>query len=64
MITVAREAIAISDPKHNRIQLTLHDYCSHEMGKDRVANDYVRRPSARRCWMPRRRRTKRRQPPR
>ncbi len=39
MITVARGAIAISDPKHNRIQLTLYDYCSHEMGKDRVAND-------------------------
>ena len=39
MITVARGAIAISDPKNNRIQLTLYDYCSHEMGKDRVAND-------------------------
>jgi len=39
MITVAREAIAVSDPKNNRIQLTLYDYCSHEMGKDRVAND-------------------------
>ena len=39
MITVARGAIALSDPKNNRIQLTLYDYCSHEMGKDRVAND-------------------------
>jgi LPS export ABC transporter permease LptG len=39
MITVARGAIAMSDPKNNRIQLTLYDYCSHEMGKDRVAND-------------------------
>jgi len=39
MITVARESIAMSDPKNNRIQLTLYNYCSHEMGKDRVAND-------------------------
>jgi hypothetical protein len=39
MITVARGAIAVPDPKNNRIQLTLYDYCSHEMGKDRVAND-------------------------
>jgi len=39
MITVARESIALSDPKNNRIQLTLYDYCAHEMGKDRVAND-------------------------
>jgi LPS export ABC transporter permease LptG/LPS export ABC transporter permease LptF len=39
LITVAREAIAVSDPKNNRIQLTLHDYSTHEMGKDRVAND-------------------------
>ena len=39
LITVAREAIAVSDPKNNRIQLTLHDFSTHEMGKDRVAND-------------------------
>ena len=39
LITVAREAIAISDPRHNRIELTLHDYSTHEMGKDMVAND-------------------------
>jgi LPS export ABC transporter permease LptG/LPS export ABC transporter permease LptF len=39
LITVAREAIAVSDPRHNRIQLTLHDYSTHEMGKDMVAND-------------------------
>ncbi|MGB9456085.1 MAG: LptF/LptG family permease [Bryobacteraceae bacterium] len=39
MITVARSAIAMPDPKNNRIQITLYDYCSHEMGKDRVAND-------------------------
>jgi LPS export ABC transporter permease LptG len=39
MISVARQAIAVSDPKNNRIQLTLYNFCSHEMGKDRVAND-------------------------
>jgi len=39
LITVAREAIAVSDPHHNRIELTLHDYSTHEMGKDMVAND-------------------------
>ena len=39
LITVAREAIAVSDPRHNRIELTLHDYSTHEMGKDMVAND-------------------------
>jgi len=39
MITVARGALAVSDVKNNRLQLTLYDYCSHEMGKDRVAND-------------------------
>jgi LPS export ABC transporter permease LptG/LPS export ABC transporter permease LptF len=39
MISVARQAIAVSDPKNNRIQLTLYDFCQHEMGKDRVAND-------------------------
>ncbi|MGA2116890.1 MAG: LptF/LptG family permease [Bryobacteraceae bacterium] len=39
MITLAREAIAVSDPRHNRIELTLEDYTQHEMGKDRRAND-------------------------
>jgi LPS export ABC transporter permease LptG/LPS export ABC transporter permease LptF len=39
MITVARQAIAVSDPGNNRIQLTLYDFCEHEMGRDRVAND-------------------------
>jgi LPS export ABC transporter permease LptG/LPS export ABC transporter permease LptF len=39
LITVAREAIAVSDPKDNRIQLSLRDYSSHEMGKDGMAND-------------------------
>ncbi|HEY1338163.1 MAG TPA: LptF/LptG family permease, partial [Bryobacteraceae bacterium] len=39
LITVAREALAVSDPQHNRIQLTLRDYSTYEMGKDRVAHD-------------------------
>lgn len=34
LITTAHDAIATSDSKHNRIQLDLHDYSSHEMGKD------------------------------
>ena len=39
LITVAREAIAISDPQHNRIQLSLRDAWNYEMGKDGVARD-------------------------
>ncbi len=39
MVTVAREAIAISDAAHNRIQLTMRDSSTHEMSKDGVAND-------------------------
>jgi LPS export ABC transporter permease LptG/LPS export ABC transporter permease LptF len=39
MITVARFALAVSDPKNNRIQLNLRDYSTHEMGKDGVAYD-------------------------
>ena len=39
LITVAREAIAVSDPVHNRIQLSLRDASTHEMGKDGVAHD-------------------------
>lgn len=39
MITVARFALATSDPKNNRIQLDLRDYSTHEMGKDGVAYD-------------------------
>jgi LPS export ABC transporter permease LptG/LPS export ABC transporter permease LptF len=39
LITVAREAIATSDPANNRIQLDLRGYSSHEMGKDRVSQD-------------------------
>jgi len=39
MITVARAALATSDPVHNRIQLDLKDYSTHEMGKDAIAYD-------------------------
>jgi LPS export ABC transporter permease LptG/LPS export ABC transporter permease LptF len=39
MVTVAREAIAISDAAHNRIQLTMRDAATHEMSKDGVAQD-------------------------
>ena len=53
LITVAREAIAVSDPKNNRIQLSLRDYSTHEMGKDRWPTTPWR-PPASRPWMPRR----------
>ena len=39
MVTVARRAIAVSDPRNNRIQLSLRDYSTHEMGKDGKAQD-------------------------
>jgi LPS export ABC transporter permease LptG/LPS export ABC transporter permease LptF len=39
LITTAHDAIASSDPKQNRIQLYLHNYSSHEMGKDLVSHD-------------------------
>jgi LPS export ABC transporter permease LptG/LPS export ABC transporter permease LptF len=38
-VTVAREAIASPDADHNRIQLSMYDVWTHEMGKDFVAND-------------------------
>ena len=38
-VTVAREAIAVPDPENNRIQLSMRDVRTHEMGKDFVAND-------------------------
>ena len=41
MITVAREAVAVSDPKKSRIQLELHDFARHEMGKDLISDDYA-----------------------
>lgn len=39
LITVAREAIAVPDPVHNRIQLSMRDAGTHEMGKDRKGYD-------------------------
>jgi len=39
LITVAREAIAVPDPEHNRIQLSMRDAGTHEMGKDRKGYD-------------------------
>jgi len=39
MIMLARDAIATSDPKNNRIQLNLNNYSSHEMGKDLISQD-------------------------
>ena len=34
LITVAREAIAVPDPQHNRLQLSMRNAGTHEMGKD------------------------------
>ena len=39
LITVAREALAVPDLKNNRLQLSLRDYASHEMGKDQKSQD-------------------------
>ena len=39
MVTVAREALAVSDPQHNRIQLSLRDASTYEMGRDGAARD-------------------------
>lgn len=39
LITVAQEAVALSDPRNNRLQLSLRNYSTHEMGRDGVAND-------------------------
>ncbi len=39
LITVAKQAIAVSEPKANRIQLTLSGVATHEMGTDSVSND-------------------------
>jgi LPS export ABC transporter permease LptG/LPS export ABC transporter permease LptF len=43
LITVAEEAIAVPDFKNNRIQLSLHNYSTHEMSKDQRAHDTVAR---------------------
>jgi LPS export ABC transporter permease LptG/LPS export ABC transporter permease LptF len=34
LITVAQEAIAVPDPEHNRLQLSMRNVGNHEMGKD------------------------------
>ena len=34
LITVAQEAIAVPDPDHNRLQLSMRNAGNHEMGKD------------------------------
>jgi LPS export ABC transporter permease LptG len=39
MITVAEQAIAVPDLKNNRIQLSLRNYSTHEMGKDLRSRD-------------------------
>ncbi|HEV2444701.1 MAG TPA: LptF/LptG family permease [Candidatus Sulfopaludibacter sp.] len=39
LVMVAREAIAVSDYRNNRVQLSLADVATHEMGKDGVSND-------------------------
>jgi LPS export ABC transporter permease LptG/LPS export ABC transporter permease LptF len=39
VVTVARQAIAVSDAAHNRIQLNMSGVANHEMGKDDRAND-------------------------
>ncbi len=39
IVTVAQQAIAVPDPKHNRIQLTMTHSSTHEMSKDGLAND-------------------------
>jgi LPS export ABC transporter permease LptG len=39
LVTVARSAVAVPDPDHNRVQLSMHDRATHEMGKDGKAHD-------------------------
>jgi LPS export ABC transporter permease LptG/LPS export ABC transporter permease LptF len=41
MITVAEQAIAVPDLKNNRMELTLRNYATHEMGKDQMSRDTV-----------------------
>jgi len=41
MITVAREAVAVSEPKNNRIELSLRNFAQHEMGKDLISHNYA-----------------------
>ena len=39
-ITVARKALASSQPKQSRVELDLRDYSTHEMGKDLMSHDF------------------------
>ncbi len=39
MVMVAREALAVANAKRNRVELTMTDVSTHEMGKDGLAND-------------------------
>lgn len=41
LITVAEQAIAVPDLKNHRIQLSLRDYATHEMGKNQHSQDTV-----------------------
>jgi len=41
MITTAQEAIAVSQPKENRIQVDLRKMAQHEMGKDLISHNYA-----------------------
>jgi LPS export ABC transporter permease LptG len=41
MITIADTAVAVPDLGNNRIQLALHNYATHEMGKDMRSRDTV-----------------------
>ena len=40
LITTALSAIATSDPRNNQVLLQLHDYSTHEMGKDLFSHDH------------------------
>jgi LPS export ABC transporter permease LptG/LPS export ABC transporter permease LptF len=39
MITVADQALVVPDIKNNRVQLSLRNYATHEMGKDQTSRD-------------------------
>jgi LPS export ABC transporter permease LptG len=43
-VTIAKEAFAIPDIPHNRVQLNLRDASVHEIGKDVVTGSHVRFP--------------------
>jgi LPS export ABC transporter permease LptG/LPS export ABC transporter permease LptF len=41
LVTVARQAIAVSDPRERRMQLSMRDAYTYRMGKDGAANDSI-----------------------